>query len=48
MTKLNKKRVKWLVDPVVKWGKLPKEAGCVYGVTPRRVQQLVKKYRETK
>ena len=48
MTKLNKKRVKWLVDQVVKHDKKPKEICSVYNLTERRVQQLAKKYRETK
>ena len=48
MTKLNKKRVKWLVDQVVKHDKKPKEVCSVYNLTERRVQQLAKKYRDTK
>ena len=48
MTKLNKKRVKWLVDQVAKHDKKPQEVACVYNVTGRRVQQLVQEYRETK
>ena len=48
MTKLNKKRIKWLVDQVIKQEKLPKEVGSVYNVSERRVQQLVKAYNETK
>lgn len=48
MTKLNKKRVKWLVDQVLKDGKKPHEICDVYHITERRAQQLVKSYRETK
>lgn len=48
MTKLNKKRVKWLMDQVVKHGKKPKEVCSVYNLTERRVQQLAKHYKETK
>lgn len=47
MTKLNKKRVKWIVDQVVKHKQRPKEVSAVYGITVRRVQQLAKNYRET-
>ena len=48
MTKLNKKRVKWLVDQTIKHNKKPKEICSVYNLTARRVQQLAKSYRETK
>ena len=48
MTKLNKKRVKWLIDQVIKHGKKPKDVCSIYNLTGRRVQQLAKEYRETK
>lgn len=48
MVKLNKKRVKWLVDQVLKHDKKSSEIHSVYGISPRRVQQLVKEYKETK
>ncbi len=48
MVKLTNKRVKWLINQVVNMGKKSSEIASVYGVTPRRVQQLVKEYRETK
>ena len=48
MTKLNKKRVKWLIDQIVKNNKKPKDICAVYDITERRVQQLIKSYRETK
>ena len=48
MTKLNKKRIKWLVDQVTKHDKKPQEVASVYNVTERRVQQLVQEYKETK
>ena len=48
MTKLNKKRIKWLVDQVVKHNKKAKDVASVYKVSERRVQQLAKSYRETK
>jgi transposase InsO family protein len=48
MTKLNKKRVKWLVDQVVKHDKRPKDVCLAYSISQRRVQQLVKTFRESK
>lgn len=48
MTKLNKKRIKWLVDQVVRQDKKPGDAATVYNVTERRVQQLVQYYKATK
>ena len=48
MTKLNKKRVKWLVDQVVRHGQKPKGIAGTYEISERRVQQLVKHFRETK
>jgi putative transposase len=48
MTKLNKKRMKWLVDQVVKHNKKAKEIGSVYGITERRVQQITKEFKDTK
>jgi putative transposase len=48
MVKLNEKRVKWLIDQVVKKKKLPGEVCVVYRVTERRVQQIVKEFKETK
>lgn len=48
MVKLNKKRIKWLVDQVVKYNKKPREIASVYKISDRRVQQLVKSYNKTK
>ncbi|MBI1968705.1 transposase family protein [Candidatus Woesearchaeota archaeon] len=48
MTKLNKKRIKWLVDQVAKYQKKPKEVASVYNLSERRVQQLVNFYEKTK
>ena len=48
MTKLNKKRIKWLVDQVAKYDKKPKEIAPIYNISERRVQQLVKQFNETK
>ena len=48
MVKLNKKRIKWLVNQVVKYNNKPKDIASVYKVTEGQVQQLVKEYKETK
>lgn len=48
MTKLNKRKIKWLVDQVTKHKKNPSELAPIYKITERRVQQLVKAYKETK
>lgn len=47
MTKLSRKRIKWLIDQVTRHGKRPSEMAPVYGITPRRVRQLVRQYRST-
>ena len=46
MTKLNNKRIKWLVVRVVKEGKSPSTVAGVYGITPRRVRQLVRSFKQ--
>ncbi len=48
MVKLNKKQIKWLVDQVVKHNKKPKEVAPIYNISERRVQQLVKGFKNTK
>ena len=48
MTKLNKRKVKWLVDQIVKNKKRPSDVAQVYGISERRAQQLAKFFRETK
>lgn len=48
MVKLNKKRIKWLVNQVINHAKKQKDLAPVYKITERRVQQLVKEYKETK
>ena len=40
--------IKWLVDQLAKHQKKPKEVAFVYGVSERRVQQLVKDYGKKK
>lgn len=47
MTKLNKSRIKWLIRQVMRQGKRPSELASVYDVSTRRVQQVVKVYRDT-
>jgi transposase InsO family protein len=46
MVKLNKSRIKWLVRQVVRFGKTPAKVAHVYGVTARRVRQLVQQFKE--
>jgi len=48
MVKLTRKRIKWLVDQVVKKEQKPKDVASVYKLSTRRVQQLVAEFRETK
>ena len=47
MTKLTNKRIVWLVVQVVRRGRKPSEVACVYGISERRVRQLVQQFRET-
>ena len=47
MTKLNKTRIKWLIRQVVKFNKRPEDVAPVYGITARRVRQLVQSFRRT-
>ena len=47
MTKLNQQKIGWLVRQVVRHRRPPSEVAPVYGLTTRRVQQLVKTFRET-
>ena len=47
MVKLNKSRIKWLVKQVTREGKKPSQVASVYNLSKRRVQQLVKIYKET-
>ena len=48
MTKLNNKRIRWLVNQIINKGKKPKELAKIYGITERRVQQLARAFKETK
>jgi len=47
MVKLNKARIKWIVKQVVNKNKRPSEIAPVYNISTRRVQQLVKYYKDT-
>ncbi len=47
MTKLSNKRVKFIVKQVSGGKAVPSQLAGLYGVSARRVQQLVKEYRET-
>jgi putative transposase len=47
MTKLTNKKMRWLVNRVVKHGDLPKDVSWAQKVSDRRVQQLVKQYLES-
>ncbi|MEA3378265.1 MAG: hypothetical protein U9Q69_01365 [Nanoarchaeota archaeon] len=47
MVKLNEKRIKWLVDQVIECCKKPSEVASVYGLSVRRVRQIVQVYKET-
>ena len=47
MVKLNKTKVKWLVRQVIKENRKPSEVASVYDLSLRRVQQLVRHFRQT-
>ena len=47
MTKLNKAKIRWVVRQVVKHNKKTSEVASVYGITNRRVRQLVQSFRST-
>lgn len=48
MVKLNNKKIGWIVKHIVDKGDVSvKQAAMVYSITRRRVQQLVKEYKET-
>lgn len=46
MVKLNKSRVKWLTRQVTKHGRKPSEVAPVYNLTTRRVQQIVRFFKQ--
>jgi hypothetical protein len=47
MAKLTDKKVKWAVKRVINKGESTEVVAAIYGVSRRRIQQLVKYYRET-
>jgi len=47
LVKLTNKKIRWLVKNVAAGKVSTKDAASTYGVTPRRVQQLVKEYKDT-
>ena len=47
MVKLTDKKIKWAVEQVINKGESTEMVAAVYGVSRRRIQQLVKYYRET-
>jgi len=47
MTKLNNKKIKYIINQVTKKNQNTKTMAEIYGITRRRVQQLVKEYRKT-
>ena len=47
MTKLNNTRIKWLIRQIIKHGKKPSEVASVYGITARRVRQLIQSFHIT-
>ena len=47
MTKLNKTKIKWLIRQVIRFHKRPEDLAPVYGITARRVRQLVQSFRKT-
>lgn len=46
MTKLNEKKIKWIVDQVVKEGEETSSVANIQGISQRRVQQLVAYFRK--
>jgi putative transposase len=47
MVKLNKTKIKWLVRQVIKKDRKPSEVASVYNLSTRRIQQLVKYFKQT-
>jgi len=47
MTKLNDKQVRWFVNQIEGGKKSVKQIALTYGITPRRVRQIMQAYRET-
>jgi len=47
MVKLTDKKIKWAVEQVINKGESTEMVAAIYGASMRRIQQLVKYYRET-
>jgi len=47
MVKLTDKKIKWVVKQVINKGESTEVVATIYGVSRRRIQQLVKYYRGT-
>ena len=47
MVKLTDKKIEWAVKPVINKGESTELVAAIYGVSRRRIPQLVKYYRET-
>ena len=47
MAKLTDKKIEWAVEQVINKGESTEMVAAIYGVSRRRIQQLVKYYRET-
>jgi len=47
MVKLTDKKIEWAVTQVINKGESTERVAAIYGLSRRRIQQLVKYYRET-
>jgi len=47
MVKLTDKKIKWTVKQIINKGESTAVVAAIYGVSARRIQQLVKSYKET-
>ena len=47
MVKLTDKKIKWAVKQIINKGESTVVVAAIYGVSARRIQQLVKSYKET-
>jgi transposase len=47
MVKLTNKKIKWIINQVVKHNRNTQSVAQIYGVSRRRIQQVVKIYKDT-
>ena len=47
MVKLTDKKIKWAVKQIINKGESTAMVAAIYGVSARRIQQLVESYKET-